>query len=341
LATARRGIAVITFTPGQLARRADYYHQLAQLTAAGLGVIGALQQLERHPPAASFRQPLHQLLAGIHQGLTFSEALATLGNWTPEFDLALIHAGEHSGRLDQCFRLLADYYSERAALARQLLMELAYPAFLFHFAVFILPFAEFFTSGDLNRYLLKTFGVLLPVYGLGAALVIASQSRHAEGWRALVEAVLHPVPVLGKARRELALSRLAAALEALISAGVTVIEAWQLAAAASGSPALKRQTASWKPLLRDGHTPGELVTATRFFPSLFSGQYASAELSGALDETLHRLARYYREEGTRKLRAVAQWTPRFIYLVVALMIAYKVINFYLGYFKMVQDAGGF
>lgn len=332
---------MITFTPGQLARRADFYQQLAQLTAAGLGLIQSLQQLERHPPAASYREPIRRLLSGINQGLTVSEALGQLGRWTPEFDLALIHAGEQSGRLDQCFRLLSEYYSERASLARQLLMELAYPAFLFHFAIFILPFSQFFASGNLLRYLLQTFGVLLPIYGITALLIFASQNRHGESWRAFVEEVLQVVPVLGKARRELALSRFAAALEALLSAGVAMIEGWQLAAAASGSPALKNLAAAWRPLMRDGNTPGEMMNATRFFPPLFSGQYASGELSGSLDDALKRLSRYYREEGTRKLRLLAQWVPRFIYLGVMFLIAYKVINFYLGYFKMVRDAGGF
>ena len=28
--------------------------------------------------------------------------------WLPAFDIALLHAGEHSGRLDACFRLLGD-----------------------------------------------------------------------------------------------------------------------------------------------------------------------------------------------------------------------------------------
>jgi type II secretory pathway component PulF len=332
---------VITFTPGQLARRADFYHQWAQLAAVGFGTIQSLEQIARNPPARSYRAPIRGLLTAINEGYSITESLTRLGRWLPEFDLALLHAGEQSGRLDQCFRLLADYYATRAALARQLLMDLAYPAFVFHFAIFILPFAQFFASGNLLFYLLQTFGVLVPLYGVVGLLILASQSRHGESWRAFVEEVLHIVPVLGAARRELALARFAAALEALISAGVTIIEAWQLAAAASGSPALKKLAAGWLPYLREGNTPGDLITTTRYFPVMFSGQYTTAEISGQLDVTLKRLARYYLEEGTRKLRAFAQWTPRLLYLAVALMIAFKVVKFYAGYFKMVGEAGGF
>jgi type II secretory pathway component PulF len=74
---------------------------------------------------------------------------------------------------------------------------------------------------------------------------------------------------------------------------------------------------------------------------LFANLYQTGEISGKLDESLHRLQQIYQEDGTRKLHAVAQWTPRAIYLAVALIIAWRVVQFWTGYFKQIQDAGGF
>jgi type II secretory pathway component PulF len=320
--------SAIVITPGQLTRRAELYHQLAQLTAAGLPIMGSLEQLERHPPSRAFRAPLRQLIKEIGAGFTFTEAIAQTGNWISPFDIALLEAGERSGRLDACFRVLADYYTDRARMARQMINDLAYPLFLFHFAIFILPFAQFFSSGDLTAYLLKTFGVLLPVYVVTAVIIFALQGRHGETWRAIIERILHPVPLLGSGRRELALARLTMALEALINAGVSIVEAWELAATVSGSPALRRTIHAWKPEVLAGQTPAEAVTASGVFPDMFDNQYHSGEVSGKLDETLLRLRKYYQEEGARKIHAVAQWTPRFFYLLVALYIAFKIVSFY-------------
>jgi len=328
-------------TPGQLSRRADFYHQLSQLTRAGLGLVQALEQVRRHPPDRSYREPVARVLGEITAGCTFTDALACCGRWLPTFDLSLLQASEQSGRLDACFRLLADYYSERARLARQIISDLAYPAFLLHFAVFILPFAAFFTSGNWERYLAQTLGVILPMYALVGLMIYAGQSRHGETWRGLVEAVLHPVPVLGQARRSLALGRLAGALEALLSAGVTIIEAWELAGKASGSPALWRTVLAWRPQVDAGQTPAEVLTESGRFPDLFVSQYATAEVSGQLDDALRRLHGYYVEEGTRKLHAVSRWVPRFIYLGIVMAIAYRIVAFYLNYFGMVRNAGGF
>src|SRR5437588_3133323 len=153
----------LMFMPGQLARRSDFYHQLAQLTSAGLGVIRALEEIERHPPARSYRLKIQRTLRELSQGFTLNEALRRVGQWLPEFDLALLQAGEQSGRLDASFKLLADYYADRARVARQIIADMAYPILLFHFAVFVfgvVALASSFVngkSGDWIEYLLRTF----------------------------------------------------------------------------------------------------------------------------------------------------------------------------------------
>jgi type II secretory pathway component PulF len=330
----------LTITPGQLARRGEFYHQLGQLTAAGLGLVPALQQLERNPPSRSYRLPIHQLLGELTHGFTLSESVQRLGNWLPALDTALLHAGEESGRLDSSFNTLSAYYSERAQLARQILVELAYPMFLFHFAIFIFPFVQLFISGNWVRYLCQTFGVLLPIYLVVGLTIYATQSRHGNAWRGFIEWLLHPIPGLGTARHSLALARLAGALEALLSAGVGVVEAWELAANASASPALQRTVFDWRPSVDAGKTPAEMVSASPRFPELFANQYATGEISGKLDDTLRHLHVYYLEEGTRKLRAVVRWTPRAIYLGIMLMIAWWIVGKGMAYFKMVGDAAG-
>ena len=321
----------LILTPGQFNHRAEFYHQLAQLTSAGIGVVPALEQIRRNPPASSFRRPLQYFLEELAKGRTLSESLQH-GGWLPAFDTALIEAGEHSGRLDACFRLLADYYNDRARVTKQVISQLIYPVGLVHFAVFIfmvvLPFAGSQFNASLTWLFIRAALVLAPLYGVVVLLIYALQSKHGEQWRARIESFLRPIPILGKARHYLAMSRLAAALEALISAGVNIVDAWNLAATASGSPAFRRAVATWKPQLAAGRTPAELVRACRLFPETFANLYASGEISGKLDETLRRLYTYYQEEGTLKLQTFATWVPRLIYICIVLVIAYFIISFY-------------
>ncbi len=331
----------LVITPGQLKRRSEFYYQLAQLTSAGIAITAALEHLRQNPPARSYMNPTATLLKQIQEGATFSDALAELGAWVPAFDRSLLYAGEQSGRLDACFRLLAEHYADRARLARQLIADLLYPVFLLHFAVLVFSFVQFVGSGDWLACLRQIVLVLVPIYALVGLGIYITQSNHGEQWRAIMERLLASVPVLGSARFYLALGRLAAALEALLSAGVTIIEAWELAAAACGSPRLKHVVRGWRPRVLAGETPAEALTASAQFPQLFATQYATGEISGQLDETLRRLHQFYQDEGTRKLHAFTQWTPRAIYFGVVLIIAYLIVRFYANYFNQIGAAGGF
>jgi len=328
-------------TPGQLKQRAEFYQQLGQLVAAGVSLTQALEIQHRSPPARSFRQPLSIVIQRLNDGATFHEALLSTGRWMPEFDAALIHAGEQSGRLPACFTLLTRHYERSAALLRKTISSLIYPALLFHMAVLIGPLPALVRSWDFLAYAAKTLGVLVPVYGIVGFLVFAAQGRHGERWRASVENFVRLIPLLGKARKNLALARLAAALEALLAAGVNIIDAWELAAGASGSPALRRDVARWRPQLEAGMTPAEALRGSREFPDLFANLYNTGEITGSLDDTLRRLHTLYQDEGERQLQAVAEWTPKIVYFGIVILVAWQVIRFWIGYFDQINNAIGF
>jgi type IV pilus assembly protein PilC len=324
----------IIVTPGELNRRADFYHQIQQLTSAGLGITRSLEQLKRNAPSGSYRNATGLLLAQIEQGHALGESMRAIPNWLPDFDITLIEAGEQSGRLDRCFRMLGDYYVERAKVAKKVITSLAYPVFLLHLLAGVSTLVLFFWYPNV---------CVLPLVGLAFlyvavfVMLYATQNKHSESWRAKVEFFLNRIPVMGKARKHLSIGRFSAALEALISAGVSIIEAWQLAAKASGSVALQRTVESWIPALRAGRTPAELLQETRVFPDIFTGQYVAGEISGKLDDTLERMRDYYQEDGGQKVRLLAQWIPIGIYLMILIGGGAFVIWFWNTYFHQVQQ----
>jgi type II secretory pathway component PulF len=328
-------------TPGQLAVRSEMYHQIGSMLSAGITLPSVLETLHKNPPSRSLRGPIALVLQHLKAGETFTGAVRQSGDWLPEFDVSLLEAGEHSGRLDASFKLLSIYYGGRAQMVRSLIGDLAYPLFVMHFAVFLMPLPELVLQGDLTSYLVKTLGVLAPIYAAVFVVVMMCQGRHGEAWRSVVEQVARFIPILGTARHHLALARLSAALEALINAGVSIINAWELAASASGSPALKRTVLAWRSQVEHGmKTPAEAVADSGMFPDMFTQLYRTGEMSGQLDETLRRLFDYYQEDGTRKMKALAQWIPRLVYFIIMARIAHYIISFYSNYFKNINNLSG-
>jgi type IV pilus assembly protein PilC len=333
-------MALIT-TPGQLKQQGEFYNQLATMMRAGVTITQAVDLLRKSPPNRKLGFVAKRVAEMVERGSTFTEAMRSTGRHLPEFDIALIEAGEASGRLSECFKLLADFYVERGRLASQVISALAYPAFLFHFAVLLFPVslltAFLLQRGYTGAFIQNKLEIFAPVYALSIFLIWSMQASRGRRWRNGLEHILNKIPMVYGARRDLALARLCAALEALINAGITIIEAWDIAAQASGSQRIERAVAEARPRLLAGETPAEVISAQRVYPELFTSSYRTGEVSGQLDETLRRLYRHYLESATTGFQRIATWTPKIIYFGGMIAIAYQIIKFYTGYFDQINQ----
>ena len=321
-------------------RRAEFYHQVGMMTEAGLSLVQSLESLNRAKVFRSLARQISQLMDRLEQGSTFTESAAGIRGWLPAFDLALLDSGERSGRLDVCFRLLSEFYRQRAQATREVIRQLIYPALVVHVAVFawaVVDAPQRILRGEIGAYLWAVGSALLPIYLLGLAVFYIAQGSHGFAVRALLEKFFGFVPLLGKARRCLSLSRLCLALEALLSAGTPMARSWTLAANASGSPRIQKAVRPFESAIEGGRTPGELLNHFRCFPDMFVSLYQSGEVSGRLDENLERLRVHYQEEGFRKLKLFAVWLPRMLYFFVLSVAAYLIIRFWVGYYEGVLN----
>src|SRR3974390_2637507 len=62
------GVWLCSSRPGSRVQGAEFVHQLAQLSSAGVGFIQALEQIKRSPPSRSYREPLQGLLNELDRG---------------------------------------------------------------------------------------------------------------------------------------------------------------------------------------------------------------------------------------------------------------------------------
>ncbi len=323
-------------TPGYYKSLSDFYYQLGTLIAAGVPVLSALNHIAKNVRNRRIHRLSYSLIEGINNGKTLTETIKHSNIPIPDFDVALIDASEKSGKFEACFKILSDHYQQKAQLINQFIANLAYPVFLLHFAVFIFPFADFFRTGNLLVYAAKTVGLLIPLYIIVFILIYAIQPYRDEHWRWGVERFIRKIPLFGTGRHSLILSRFAFALESLLSAGVPIINAIELAAEASGSVILKNVTKTWRERLTNGiTTPADEINHCREFPEIFASQYSTGEISGKLDDTLRRMHSYYLEEATRKLRSAFQWAGHMVFILIAFAIGFKIILFYYNYYQQI------
>lgn len=328
-------------TPVELNRRAQFYEQLASMIAAGVPLLQALEMASRSNAFRGSHKTIRELIGHLQEGLSFSDSMVKIKGWLPEFDIALLSVGEQSGRLDATFKLLARYYASRAKIIRDTIVSMLFTLLTLHVFLLIFPIGLWvaFVMGFMHNhysdcvpFITEKLIVFGGLYGTVFLLIFACQGRHGERWRAFVESIVRMIPMLRTAIKYFALARLAAALDALTNAGVPVIQSWEMAAAACGSPRLKREILQWTPQLETGMTPAEMVAQIGYFPELFSNLYTTGETSGKLDETLSRLHTYYEEEGFRALQLFTRVLNGLLYCAVVVLVAFGVIRFWTNYY---------
>ncbi|MGA2244931.1 MAG: type II secretion system F family protein [Verrucomicrobiota bacterium] len=350
-------------TPGKLNRRAEFFDQLATMIAAGVPLTKAMEMAGRNRSLGVPRRVVEELTHHLQDGHTFTDAMQLASGqkrgidvalkpsreyWLSDFDVALLSAGEESGRLDTTFRTLARYNRSRAQIIRDTVSGSLVTIVTLHVFLLVFPigYLQQFVLGIINNqyhmclpFILEKAAAYGLLYGAIWFLTFSSQGHRGESWRSAVEAIFNLIPWLRQAVKYLAVARLSMALEALLSAGVPVIRSWELAAASCGSPQLKKEIFKWAPQLESGTTPGDMVAQIPYFPETFTQLYQTGELSGKMDETLVRLHTYFEEEGFHKLKTFCRVLGYAIYFTIVVIAGIFIIRFWTLYFA--QALGSF
>jgi type IV pilus assembly protein PilC len=313
------------------------YHDLGELMKSGMTLSRAVERLVLHTRGAP-RSVLQGVARGVAQGKTLAESLQDQRGIN-DLDVALFTASERAGKLDRGFELAAQYYTALAEARDRILRKSAYPLFVLHFAVVVFGITRLVgPSGGLDKVvggMITGFIVLWAVLLGGIFLIRAIRKQGASS--VAVDRSLGLIPLIGGMRRDLALSRLTAAYDMQLEAGVNVLGALEASGKASASAAYRDATARAVVDVRSGEPVSTALTATRAFPERFLRAFMVGEESGRLDHELRALSEEYRVGGLRKLESLSEWVPRLIFIAVAVIIGWRAISFYVGYFESVQQ----
>ena len=246
----------LIITPRQLNQRAELYHQLGHDDHRRADDPQG-PRTSAKPSALPFfaRSPSREWLEQLNQGQTVSEVVRRIGKWIPSFDLALIEAGERSGRLDACFKLLAVYYRERAQMAQQMISDMLYPALRLQLRHRSLSVHRICVEREILRGLWSMAIVAIAALrrGLSCYLTPARDGMAKRG-APRSNRFCAAIPILGTARRTWPWPGWPRRWKVCSTPACPSSTAWELAATASGSPALDRTVQSWKEPLEEGST---------------------------------------------------------------------------------------
>jgi len=329
--------------------------ETAALLKAGLPLLQSLDILLERQRDEAFRRSLTAIREKVKSGVALSEAFRAEGALYPPMLSASIAAGERSGSLEGMLRRFVQYMRLNQSLKKKAVAASVYPlmlaatmvALISILMVKVIPQFQEFYSG-LNVQLPLMTRVLMAISDFvrdnllwfvlaiaGAWIGLITWLRR-EGSGIVLDRALLRIPYVGGLMRMYATSQLARTLSALLTGGLPLVNAMDVAAASVGNRAMAEAVSSATHHIREGKSLTTALEATGMVDHLALEMVKVGEQTGALGDMLTAVADFYDEElENRMAKAIALVEPIMLVLM-AVVVAGMLLAFYLPLFEAIS-----
>src|SRR6266571_4202811 len=332
-----------------------FCQELAALLKAGLPLVQSLDVMlerQRHPV---FRRSLEAVRDRVKSGTALSDAFRGEPDlYTPMLPASLV-AGERSGNLEGVLRRLAQYLRLNLSLKKKAISASVYPLLLFTMmfilvtilVLIVIPkFQDFYKDFNVElpliTRLLMSFSTTMADHAVwiflavvGFLLAVSSWLRR-EGSGVVLDRLLFRVPYLGSLMRMYATSQLARTLSALLSGGLPLVNAMEVAAASVGNRAMAAAGAAATPQIREGRSLTSALESTQVLDNLALEMVKVGEQTGALADMLNAVADFFDEEIETRMSAVLALIEPIMLVCMAVIVAGMLLAFYLPLFEAIS-----
>jgi type IV pilus assembly protein PilC len=337
---------------------AIFSRQFATMIDSGLTLLRSLSILSSQTENHYFAGVIDQVRLDVERGTSFSQALAAHPKQFNRLYVAMVRAGETGGSLDRTLTELAETIEKQVELRGKIRSAMAYPVaviclvvlILAAMLVFIIPiFKKMYSQlgGKLPAMTRALIGISnvsvkgLPVL-IGVLIVGAIAFKKwvaTERGQARWDAVKLRIPIVGALVRKTALTRFASTLATLLSSGVPVLESLDItretvnnSVVADGVKAISEGAKRGEPLTKP-------LESHPVFPPLVTQMMAVGEESGALDDLLRKIARFFEQEVEAMVSALTSLLEPLLIMVLGGAVGSMVVALYLPMFDIIKLVG--
>ena len=334
---------------------AVWTRQLAGLVGSGLPLERALASLSSEAETEAERNLVAQLRAEVNSGSTFARSLAQHPQEFSGIYVAVIGAGEQSGKLGLVLEHLANDLEDQQALHAKLLGAALYPAIVSAVALCIVLFlvtyvvpqvASVFAGSKralpLLTVLMLALSDFVRSYGLWLLLLVAAGAFAAQralrvpALRYRFDAAWLELPVLGRLSRSYNAARFASTLAMLAAAGVPILKALQAASDTLSNEAMRADAQEALVAVREGAPLASALSQKKRFPGLLSMFARLGEQTGQLPAMLQRAAQQLSSEVQRRAMQLATVLEPLLIVVMGLVVMLIVLAVLLPIIQMNQ-----
>lgn len=288
--------------------------QFAAMVQAGISISMALEICGQQCIHKNLKKHIQSMQEAVLNGNGLSEAAAKEKIFPPLL-IHMIACGEAAGNLEQVLSQTVGHFENQLEIKQRVKKALLYPSVVFLTlicAVVILmikvvpsfetlleetgaqiPGATKMLIG-LSDFVINNWLLLLivSILAIGSSMLMPKTKVG----KALLDQVALSVPVFGNLNKKSMAASFSATLSMLISSGVPMLQAMQMTKEVMNNVVVCQELEEAVHDLKQGSSLYEALRKSRIYPPILQSMIHIGEETGALDEMLIKMSRYFKEE---------------------------------------------
>jgi type IV pilus assembly protein PilC len=340
----RRRVPVLTFLV--------FNQELAALLRAGLPLLQALDLMLERLRDPQFRSVLTDIRDRVKSGEDLSEAFGAYGDMFPALYPSTLKAGERTGELEAVIRRFIRYLKLVLEARKKVISALIYPAVLvgLSFAmivvmtIYVVPkFTVFFDEMQVDLPLLTRITLGISRFatanwpwllgGLVVGVVALRRWARTTGGRTALDHLQLRIPLLGSVFKQFSVSEFARSLATLLSGGIPLVQALEIAVAAVGNLWVRGRLHPTIQQVREGRAFHAALETAAVFDPLEIDMVKVGEATGSLDVMLSSVAEFLDEQVETRMSRILSLVEPLMLVFMGMVVAILLISIYMPLFS--------
>lgn len=324
-----------------------FCRQFSSIIKAGVNVINALSMMSEQTENKKLKAAIKNVQSNVEKGETLSSAMRSEEDIFPSLLVSMVAAGEASGSLETAIERMAIQFEKDAKISGMVKKAMIYPIILIVVMIgvviammmFVIPnFMDMFEGLDaempfmtvmvinMSNFILDKWWLLILIV---AGIVFAYKSYYkTDAGRHMIDRIKIKIPVFGVLAVKTACARFSRIMSTLLSAGMPMISAIEIAAGTMDNVLFKDALQKVRSGVALGMGFSQQIGVTRLFPAMLVHMVGIGEETGNIEDMLTNVANYYDEEVELATQSVTALMEPMIIIVMAVVVGALVLAIY-------------
>ena len=311
----KKGLSLVLFERIPMKDIVIMSRQISTLFEAQVSALKAFQLLATNTENPSLGKKLARIAEDLQAGSSISEALAKHPTVFSPFYVAMVRAGEESGKLIEVFLYLSEYLDRQYALNSKTKNALIYPAFVI--GVFVIVMVLMFVmvipklsaiieqSGQavpfyttviiaMSNFMVH-YGIFLLIGVVAVVTYLVILARRPIG-KKYIDKIKITLPVIGPLFKKMYLARIADNMDTMLASGIPIIRAIEITGNVVGNSVYEEILRTASDRVKSGSTFSVGISGSPYMPQILIQMVKVGEETGSMGQILKTLARFYKRE---------------------------------------------